>query len=128
MSKNKIISVIVVIFGVIAIGVVSYTALKENRRTRQIDLEIDKLKAEAEKIEQGNEHLQDKISYLETTEFEETVAKEKMNLQKPDEKVVIIKPSSSLEDSVVVEKQEATEINKEDLPNYRKWWNQFFIY
>jgi cell division protein FtsB len=128
MSKNKIISVIVVVIGIVAVGAVSYTALKENRRTRQIDLEIDKLKAEAEKIEQGNEDLQDKISYLETTEFEETVAKEKMNLQKPGEKVVIIKPSLSQEDSAVVEKQVVAEVNNKDLPNYQKWWNQFFLY
>lgn len=128
MSKNKIISVIFAIFGLVVIGVISHTALKENRRTKQIDLEIDKLKTEAEKIKQGNEELQDKISYLETTEFEETVAKEKMNLQKPDEKVVIIKPSLSLEDSTETNMPVIAETTSENLPNYQKWWNQFFRY
>ncbi len=124
---KKIISLLIIILGTIAIVTISYTIYKENKRTRQIDLEIEKLKTEAEKIRQSNESLRDKIAYLETSNFEEIIAKEKMNLQKPDEKVVIVKPSLSKEDSVPLPETKEEAITEEPA-NYIKWWNQFFKY
>lgn len=123
---KKIASFIVAAVVIAAIAAISHTAYKENRRSVQIDLEIEKLKTEAEKIRQGNENLRDKIAYLETADFEEAVAKEKMNLQKPDEKVVIIKPSLSAEDSRPAAEENGEESAPEDPANYIKWWNQFF--
>ena len=102
--------------------------MKEIQRGRQIESEIETLRKEAEEIETSNHNLQEKISYFATQEFQERAAKEKLNLQKSDEKVVIVKPSVSRE---IIEENSADNIEEnteKEIPNYLKWYNQFFGY
>lgn len=111
----------------VAISFIAYSAFKENGRNRQIQKEIEALKQEAEKIKTTNKELVEKNEYFSTQDFQEKTAKEKLNLQKENEKVVVVKPSPS--SSVLGEfKQNGTEKKEAEpeLPNYKKWWNYFF--
>ena len=119
---------IAILAGVILAIFIIYISMKEIQRGRQIESEIETLRKEAEEIETSNHNLQEKISYFATQEFQERAAKEKLNLQKPDEKVVIVKPSVSRE---IIEENSADNIEedkKENISNYLKWYNQFFGY
>lgn len=117
--------IFVIILGLAGTGIFSYITWNEAERSSGIDKEIDKLRQEAEKIRSDNQQLQEKISYFETDEFKEKVAKEKLNLQKPEEKVVIVKPSPFQENAEEVSDKEHQNQEKE-IENYIKWWNQFF--
>ncbi len=119
---------IAVLAGIVLSAFIVYISVKEIQRGKQIENEIENLRREAEKIESGNNQLQEKISYLSTQEFRERAAKEKLNLQKPDEKVVIVKPSVSLENIEESTAGGGEEEIKEEIPNYLKWHNQFFGY
>ena len=125
---RSIVLKIAILAGVILAIFIIYISMKEIQRGRQIESEIETLRKEAEEIETSNHNLQEKISYFATQEFQERAAKEKLNLQKSDEKVVIVKPSVSRE---IIEENSADSKNdniKEEISNYLKWYNQFFGY
>lgn len=114
---------------VLGIGILFWTGQsinREYRRNQQIQGQIDALRAEAEKLRQENGDLGDRIVYFETPEFQEKAAKEKLNLQKENENVVIIRPSqSALNASTDPIRTEAHPGNR-NIPNYQKWWKYFF--
>lgn len=128
MRRFSLISLTVIILGIGAIAAVSFVSYKEAKRNRQIDEEIEAMRQEAEKIRKNNESLKEKITYFETPSFQEGVAKEKLNLQKPDEQVVIVKPSEYYENREENPAGNQEEKTEENIPNYLKWWNQFFKY
>ena len=123
-----IVSYILILAMLAAISFVSYRAFQEMQRKKQIEKEINSLREEAEKVRQDNQDLLDKISYFESPQFQEWEAKRKLNFQKPDENVVIVKPSPSKEsgDNKIAGEFEQKEISADNSPNYIKWWNQFF--
>jgi len=128
MKRFSLISLIIIILGIGAIAAVSFVSYKEAKRDRQIDQEIEMMQQEAEKIRKNNENLKEKIAYFETQAFQEGVAKEKLNLQKPDEQVVIVKPSQYYENREENPADNQEEKTEENIPNHLKWWNQFFRY
>lgn len=130
MGKKSFFSILFVIIGVIAAGSISYFAVKENKRNKQIEGEIEILRQEAEKLRQNNQEMKERIVYFETPEFQEKVAKEKLNLQKENENVAIIKPSPSFtENAVPPEKEEVPSGgNTIQKQNYSKWWDYLFKY
>lgn len=128
MKKISFITVVISIIGLATIAAISWVSWKEAKRNKSIDQEIGALRQEAEKIQRNNRDLREKISYFETPEFQEKIAKEKLNLQKPEEQVVIVRPSLSLEDKKEASKSNDTDNESEGIPNYKKWWDQFFKY
>jgi cell division protein FtsL len=125
--KNKLIIFIgALLIGLTLMSIILYSASKEATRTNQIDQEIQALKDEAEKIKKDNGDLQEKISYFETPDFQEKIAKEKLNMQKEGEGVTIIK-TDPLKKSESQDIQQPIEKNDEPrLPVYKKWWQYFF--
>lgn len=107
------------------------TVWEEMSKKRSIQSEIEELQQEAEKISRQNITLEEKISYLESMEYQEKEAKNKLGLQNPDENLVIIKPSIAREIGSVAEKPSVAEPSdrvEDSPPNYIKWWNYFFKY
>lgn len=100
--------------------------LKEMNRGQRIQEEITSLHTEAQKTQKENTLLQEKIRYFQTDAFQEQEARNKLNYQSPDEQVVVITPSV-LAESVKSESDAPISSQARDfLPNYEKWWNQFF--
>jgi len=128
MKKRSFFSILFAIIGLIVAGWISYYAVKENKRSRQIENEIETLRQEAEKLRQNNQNMSEKIGYFDTAEFQEKIAKEKLNLQKEDENVAIIKPSPTLRIPESEEETAKKEAALPEKPNYEKWWNYFFKY
>lgn len=108
-------------------GFVGYASFKETQRSKKIKEMISSLEEQKKNIEKENNDLKEKISYLQTGDFQERIAKEKLNMQNPDEKVTVIKQSPQQEEQEV---KQDVEDNKEtpELPNPQKWFNHFFSY
>jgi cell division protein FtsB len=128
MKKSGIFSSILIFIVLVAAGIISYKAFKEARRSQQIEEEIETLRQEAKKIRQDNNSLQEKIAYFETQDFQEREAKEKLNFQKPNENVAVVKPVPETENlNSGNQKEESENVPEtEKIPNYLKWWNKFF--
>lgn len=111
-------------FGVSLLFFIGFKYSKEAYKQREINTEIANLQAEIEKLNQENKNLQGLIEYFQTEEFKEKETKDKLNLVKEGEKMVLVK-----------EKEIATESSDQDnegvevvlnRPNYYWWWYYFF--
>jgi cell division protein FtsB len=102
---------------------------KEIYRKRQVQREIDSLRAEAEKIKKGNLDLEQKLSYLGSQDYREKEAKDKLNLQSPGENVVVVKPGAlKKEEDKSDDTPEQSLVEGPGVSNPKKWWNYFFEY
>ena len=117
----------IIFLGFIAAIFIVLAISKETYRKKQVQKEISELQSEADKIQGDNLRLADKIAYLEGRDYQEKEIRDKLNLQKPDETVVIIKPS--LTKKTAKNEPEATDqalVIKSSNP--QKWWSYFFKY
>jgi cell division protein FtsL len=119
-----------IFFGFLAIVFVAFSTYKELDKKKQVQIEIEKLQQEAARVNRENDSIQEKIAYLQSREYQEREAKDKLNLQSPGENVVVVKPSIVKESKVIDEPKEVvlSETPKQIVPisNFKKWYNYFF--
>jgi cell division protein FtsB len=127
MKKKFSIAIIFFIVGIVLAGIITTRAVQEAYRSRKIEKEIEGLKQEAQNIQSANETIQNQIDYYSTSQFVEKVSKDKMNMQKPDENVVVINQVAIGQPQVAGTQNEISQ-TKQDVPNYLKWWIFFFSY
>ncbi len=109
--------------------ILTINLVQESYHKYQLKKEISGLKLEIERLEGSKEQLSNLMEYFKNDSYLEKEARVKLNLKKPGEKVVILSRDSVVDDSVL-EKQEETEAESEDIniktANYWKWWEYFF--
>jgi len=103
---------------------VSYTGVKEYRRTTAIDREIAALRAEAEALERMRADLKSRIAYVSSDAYKEYVAKERLSYRRSDEHVIMLigENKEELPDS---QESEPTE-NHSPLSPVASWWKRLF--
>lgn len=84
---------------------------------------ISSLKEEIQELEATNSQLVDLASYLETEGFVESQAREKFNLAKPDERLVIIKDEAELDGR----RPRASGAGEEEGPSNLQLWKEYFF-
>lgn len=100
---------------------------KETYRKRQIQAEIENLQTEIDKVSQENSDLGNLISYFSSREFQEKEAREKLNLQKEDEKMIVLKKDAAPKINDEPDAEAKNSDNPEDKsPNWKKWLGLFF--
>lgn len=122
-------SFFLILLGVL--GFFSIPTLKEMRRSKIIENEISSLQAEAEKLSSENNFLREKIDYLKSDHYKESVAKDRLSLRNVGEKIVVVQPNSKVlgaadnldEDLNTKENSLDNDEKNNSLPNYIKWWN-----
>lgn len=98
-------------------------------KKNQLDMEVSRIKSEIEKINKKNTELAQLLDYFQQQDFLEREAKEKLNMKKEGEKVVIVPEASivqrtlfsSAASSVPAGTQNSVQEN-----NFIKWWRYFF--
>lgn len=118
------------VLGSIVSGYVMFVAGKEAYRGKRIEQEIEKLKLQQEAIESENKELREKIAYLDSDQFRERIAKDKLNMKKEGEFVVEVRPSVNFEnnDDILLENTNNESPQSQEIKNYKKWWKLFFNY
>jgi len=126
-GKNKSLgkySFRVVTFIVLVVVFVMGSALaRELYREYKIQKDIEALKVQISDMEKDNYELAQFIEYLKTDESKEAEARKRLNLKADGEKVVMIDEAS--QSNVVTQPNAAAA--EENVSNYRKWWNYFFV-
>lgn len=122
---------IIVLISVAVLGVVAFfsmPAIKEVRRSRAIESEIDALREEADRIGADNSFLKEQVEYLRSDHYKERLAKDKLNLRNPGEQVVVVQPSTKDDNNKNEEKEDSGDSNdkEEDFSNFEKWLKYFF--
>lgn len=95
-------------------------------RSVRIQVEIDTLRREADRVARENETLAEKIQYFASPDFKEEEAKEKLGLRRQEERVIAIDGDVPLEANVeAAQPTTPTETVTWVIPNYEKWWRRF---
>lgn len=99
-------------------------------KKRQMDQEISSLKTEIEKMDKKGQELNQLLSYFNSQSYLEKEAKDKLNLKKEGESVVMVQGVSSEE--IMASKNvgglsvEAAVSERVEDNNLVKWWKFFF--
>lgn len=123
-SSWLILSIVFLFF--IILGLFGYSTLKEINKKNQVEKDIELLKQEAEKIEKENMELEERIAYLGSQEYKEIQAKSKLNLQSPDENLIVITQEPIKREEEKPKENQIRFQESKDISNYQKWWNYFF--
>jgi cell division protein FtsB len=127
-KKHSSLARTVIFLGLLLFGLIAFAIYKENYKKKQAEQAIESMKQEAEKIERSNRDAAEKLAYLESRDYQEKEARDKLNMQNPKENVVIVEPGLAPS----VETKEAVDENGKKLfvktTNIQKWWNYFFKY
>ena len=86
---------------------------------RVVDREIAKLQNQMDRINKDNEKLSSLIQYLNTPEYQEKEAREKLNLRKDGEYVVVLPQGD-----VAGASNQQNQLSKTG--NFKLWFNYFF--
>lgn len=122
----------VILLVLIVLFFLSISIYKEFSKKKQVENDIKALKEQAEKIKQENMTLEERIAYLGSQDYQKVQAREKLDLQDPEENVVVItQDSTSLkqqdeENSELETNDDQENYSNEDISNFLKWWNYFF--
>lgn len=121
---------IIFFLGFVALALIIFALSKQTYKKKQVEKEIETLRQEAEKIKKGNLTLEDKVSYLESRDYQEKEAKDKLNMQNPKENVVIIKPEMAKKEELPQVENNPPQLteNQDKFSNIKKWYDYFFKY
>ncbi|PIR96341.1 MAG: hypothetical protein COT92_01620 [Candidatus Doudnabacteria bacterium CG10_big_fil_rev_8_21_14_0_10_42_18] len=98
-----------------------YIQLKQIRKQRAIDVEKNTLISQTRELEQKNKQLEDSLSYLNSTEFKERVARQQLNLKKEGEIVFNFTDGPRIEGA----KTGSFTAEKPSGSNFEKWIKYF---
>jgi cell division protein FtsB len=126
-TSAKFFSGIFFLSGLVVLVLIGVSLGKEVYRKRQIQKEIEGLQAQINQMGQQNGDMENLISYLSSTDFQEKEAREKLNLQKSDEKMIVLRKDVAAPESqpqnIAINPLAPSEDNS---PNWQKWWKYFF--
>lgn len=106
--------------GVVAVIVVLSLVQEMNRRM-QIQREVRQLEAQAEEMKRTIASLENLNQYFRTDDYQERLAREKLNYQAPGETVVLIPDEEAVAAGAKPSPPERA------VPIIEKWWRVFFV-
>ncbi len=127
-TSTKILSGFFFLAGLAALVLIGISLGKETYRKKQIQGEIEVLQKEINQLHQENSELENLTTYFSSEEFQEREAREKLNLQKEDEKMVVLRKEMEQpeEEKKEEETKEKLAVEKDGYPNWQKWIIFFF--
>lgn len=115
MKVSRLIKIAIIIIGIGLIISLSRNIYRLLKVGDQVKLTQQRL----EELEKEHQELLEKREYYQSEEFVEQEARNRLNLGKPGETVVILPPN-------VGESGEVISASTPELPNWRKWLRLFF--
>jgi len=124
--SGKIISGLFFMAGLTVLVLIGISLGKETYRKRQVQKEIEGLQEEIKQLDQENSELNNLIAYFSTQEFQEKEAREKLNLQKDNEQMVILRKETSGNKTEQSGQSDTPAVQEDFSPNWQKWLKHFF--
>jgi cell division protein FtsB len=110
------VAAVIVLFILLSLG-------QEMNRRWQIEREVARLEAQANDVQRNVTELENLNQYFRTSDFQERLAREKLNFRAPGEEVVLIPEDEQLSEVAVGTQQ----IQRESVISIPvQWWNAFF--
>lgn len=118
MAKIKTIWVLIV-FIIVVLGLKTF---KDVTKLLAAFEKIQEVKQEILRLEKENKEMISKKDYFLSEQFIEEEARNKLNMAKPGEIIVILPPDFQKE----LEHKKENFLENSSLPNWKKWWQLFF--
>jgi hypothetical protein len=130
-SKNKLKNIILTLFLLGIIIFLSFQIFSIYKIKYERELEKQALLKQVEKIKQDTVSLEKIKEYISTSAYQEREAKQKLDLKKPGEEVVMITPGSitanlSNEELISILRNPKSEERIPAQTNPERWWAFFF--
>ncbi len=107
--------------------VATYNITKTTLEIHESSKRLEQLRSEVFSMKEDNKKLSSEYEYSKTEGFVEGVARNKLNLAKPGEKVLIpVVAGASTQGKSLSEELREGMVDKASLPNYKKWLELFF--
>jgi len=114
--RSRVFQTIIILLGLVLVWRLTgdlWRLIGASRRVKIMEEKVAELEKEKKK-------LSSKYKYYQSLEFIEEEARNKLNMAKPGETIVVLPPNLS-------ETLNHSKIQTEaPLPNWKKWWNLFF--
>lgn len=113
------------IMGVVGVAVVLilFSLAQEMNRRWQVQREVQQLDSQLKNMQRQVVELENLNQYFRTDDYQERLAREKLNFQAPGEKVVLIPEAKPIADTPVIDDQP-----QEAPPSIpMRWWQLFFV-
>ncbi len=120
---GTVFSGVFVLFVVVAVFFLGRNIYHSLKRISLVNKEVESLRLEAEKINRENKDLNKLIEYFSSRDFQEKEIRDKLNLVKEGERVVVVKELNVEEPKLVDEDGHNVIVNR---ANYYYWWKYFF--
>lgn len=114
--RSRTVKIILIMAGVSLIISLSRDILRLLKASDQIKLAEQRV----QQLEAEQQQLLEKKEYFQSEEFVEEEARNKLNMAKPGETIVILPPSSG------VAEDKSKSRSQIGIPNWKKWWKLFF--
>lgn len=130
--KRILISKPIIILEVLVLGYFMFNVGQEMFKKHGIEAEISHLENEINKLEKDKNDLNVLLSYVQTDAFVEQEAREKLNLAKNGESLVLLPESDSAGLGAPSQKEAMVDNYSQSAPpivkksNFAKWWQYFF--
>lgn len=113
----------------VLIFLISVSALDVFKKKKEVEGEIERLKNDNTTLIEEKKEISNLINYFQDKNFLEKEARRRLNLQKPDEKAVVVidKREGKISPENAANAAEPLVLQgKDDLPNIYKWFNLIF--
>lgn len=125
-ASNKVISGLFFVAGLVVLVLIGISLGKETYRKKQVQKEIEGLQDQIKKLNQENSDLNNLIAYFSTQEFQEKEAREKLNLQKDNEQMVVLRKELPAKNDEQATEPQVPAAPEDNSPNWQKWLKYFF--
>ena len=115
MNKDGSLIRIVIALAIVYLLFVVGKTLYQSYQVRQ---QINELKNQITEMQANDKQLSEDILYYQSSSYQERIARERLGLQKPGEKVIVILPEDAKK---IAEKDPYTQLSGPE-----KWWKFFF--
>lgn len=114
--RSRMVQGLIVLVGILLI----FNLTRDIRRLLKASDQIKLAENQVRELEKENQQLEEKKEYYQSPEFIEEQARDKLNMAKPGETIVIL--PQNLEEVLGKTKK----VTPPELPNWQKWWKLFF--
>ncbi len=126
LKSGSLVNKVFVVLAIPLLAYLSFSTAKKALEVYQLNQQAASIRQDIAQLKDRNAELRRQMEYVQSMDYVEKVAREQLNLVKPDDiPLVLVSPvvkATSVEPSPAPQPARSQDIP----PNWKRWWNLFF--